>query len=69
VSIAKETVKAKKQSMDEIRSRWDAPPSPHLRYVLAGQELVDFLKEGQVVRFRSGSSREEPQALPEESQD
>ncbi len=69
VSIAKESVKAKKQSMDEIRSRWDAPPSPHLRYVLASQKLVDFLTEGQVPRFRSGSSPEESQDSPEESQD
>ena len=69
VSIAKESVKAKKQTMDEIRSRWDAPPSPHLRYVLAIQDLVDFLKEGQVTRFRSESSPEEAQASPEDSQD
>lgn len=68
VSIAKESVKGKKQAMDEIRSRWDAPPLPRLRYVLASQDFVDFLKEGQVARFRSESSPEESQAPPEESQ-
>jgi hypothetical protein len=62
VSIAKESVKAKKQTMDEIRSRWAAPPLPRLQHVLASQDFVDFLKEGRVPRFRSESS-------PEDSQD
>ena len=61
VSIGKESVKDKKQPMDEIRSRWNAPPSPRLRYVLASQDLVDFLREGQVARFRSESSSDESQ--------
>ncbi|MFH1351652.1 MAG: 4-fold beta flower protein [Pseudomonadota bacterium] len=62
VATAKEPAKAEKFPMDELRSRWSAPPTPKLSYGFSDQSLADFLKEGQIVRFP-----EEPQG--EESED
>ena len=63
VAIAKEPPKTKKKPTDEIRPRWKAPPLPKLRFNFASQDLLDFLKEGEVARFY-----EEPPP-EEESQD
>ncbi len=62
VAIGKESPKNKKQRVEEIRPRWKAPPLPKLLFDFASQDLVDFLREGQIARFY-----EEP--LPEESQE
>ena len=62
VSIAKETTKIEKQMSDEIRSRWAAPPLPHLSFDFAEQDLEDFLKEGRIERFRE-------EVLSKESED
>ena len=51
VTIAKETAKAEKYPMDEIRSRWQAPSLPKLQFNFAEQSFDDFLKEGQVPRL------------------
>lgn len=51
VTTAVEPAKTRKQPIDEIRPKWTAPPLPMLSFSLAGQDLVDFLQEGQVVRF------------------
>lgn len=61
VTIGKETVKPKKHHMDQIRPRWAAPPLPNLSFNFASQDLVDFLKEGQIVRFKEESLSEESQ--------
>lgn len=59
VTVAKESIKPKKYPMDEIRPRWSVPPLPNLSFNFAGQDLTDFLKEGQVARFRQEISSEE----------
>ena len=59
VSIAKESVKPRKAPMEEVRSRWTAPPLPKLSFHLAGQELSEFLKMGQIVRFEEEDAIEE----------
>jgi hypothetical protein len=51
VAIGKESQKSKKQRMEEIRPRWKAPPLPKLGFDFAGQDLADFLREGQIERF------------------
>ena len=61
VAIAKEQTKPKRYPMDEIRPRWAIPPLPNLSFNFAGQDLVDFLKEGQVARFVEEESSEETQ--------
>ena len=55
VAITKEPVKTERRSMDNIRSRWKAPPSPRLSFNLATQELREFLKEGEMVLFSDES--------------
>ena len=65
VTIAKEPIKGEKHSMDQIRSRWRAPPLPKLSFSVSNQELADFLREGQVRYFRGETSPEES----EESED
>jgi len=59
VAVAKEPIKPKRYPMDEIRSRWSVPPLPNLSFTFASQDLTDFLKEGQVARFREEISPEE----------
>ena len=59
VSIAKEPLKTKKQPMHQIRPRWSAPPFPKLIFNFAREDLVDFLKAGEVARFREESSSKE----------
>ena len=59
VAIAKEPTKTRKQPIDEIRPRWKAPPLPKLSFDLAGLDLVDYLQEGQVVRYYEESPAEE----------
>jgi hypothetical protein len=51
VAIGKESQKSKKQRMEKIRPRWKAPPLPKLGFDFAGQDLADFLREGQIERF------------------
>lgn len=62
VAIGQESPKNKKQRIDEMRPRWKAPPLPKLLFDFASQDLVDFLREGQIARFYEES-------LPEESQE
>ena len=52
VAVAKQPVRPEKYPMDEIRPRWSVPPLPNLSFTLASQDFGDFLKEGQVSRFR-----------------
>ena len=61
VSVSKEPIKNEKSSMDEIRPRWKAESFPNLLFDFADQDLEDFLKEGQVARFREEESSEEPE--------
>ena len=50
VPIGREPTKNQRQSMDEIRPRWEAPPLPKLSFNFAGMDLENLLREGQVVR-------------------
>ena len=50
VPIGREPAKTQRQSMDEIRPRWEAPPLPKLSFSLADLDLKSLLREGQVVR-------------------
>ena len=50
VPIGRESAKTQRQSMDEIRPRWEAPPLPKLSFSLADLDLKSLLREGQVVR-------------------
>jgi hypothetical protein len=50
VSIGREPTKNQRQSMDEIRPRWKAPPFPKLSCSFADMDLENLLREGQVVR-------------------
>jgi hypothetical protein len=59
VAVAKESIKPKRYPMDEIRPRWSVPPLPNLSFTFASQDLTDFLKEGQVARFREEISSAE----------
>ena len=59
VPIAKETVKAEKYPMDEIRSRWQTPSLPKLQFDFAKQGFADYLKEGQVPRLLMEESSSE----------
>jgi len=52
VPTGKQTGKGEKRSMDQIRSKWSAPPIPKLTFRFAEQELADFLNQGQVVHYR-----------------
>ena len=49
---SKEPVKLKKRFKDEIQSRWKENPLPKLQYILASEDLYDFLKNGQVYNPR-----------------
>ncbi len=59
VTIAKEPVKVERRTMDEIRPKWSAPPTPKLTFNLGSRNLADFLMEGRVVSFHKGESTEE----------
>ena len=59
VPISKVTGKSEKRAMDQIRPKWSAPPTPKLAFNFAEQDLADFLKEGQVVRYRKEVPPEE----------
>lgn len=61
VPIAKEPIKVEKSVRDKIQSRWTAPAFPKLTFNFADMDLSDFLKEGQVSRFREEESDEEPE--------
>jgi len=56
VPIGREPTKNQRQSMDEIRPRWEAPPLPKLSFNFAGMDLKNLLREGQVVRSYEESS-------------
>ncbi|MGD2124620.1 MAG: hypothetical protein PVG99_00980 [Desulfobacteraceae bacterium] len=59
--IAKPPAKKKKAPLDEIRPRWKAPPWPKFGFKVAGQDLADLLKEGQVMAFEGETSEEASQ--------
>ena len=59
VPTAKEPVKSKKYPMDQIQSKWNAPPLPSLSFNSALQDLADFLKQGRVPRFGEEKTAEE----------
>jgi hypothetical protein len=50
VSIGREPAKTQRQSMDEMKPRWEAPPLPKLSFSFADLDLEDLLQEGRVVR-------------------
>ena len=56
MAVAKEQVKPKRGPMEEIRSRWTAPPLPNLGFSFANQNLTDLLKGGKIVRFEETTS-------------
>ena len=58
VPVAKEPIRPKKYPMDEIRSKWSAPPSPALSFDFASQDFADFLAEGQVAPLPQEASTE-----------
>ena len=51
VPIGRELTQSQRQSMDEIKPRWEAPPLPKLSFNFADMDLESFLREGQVVLF------------------
>ncbi len=59
VAIAKEPVKTERRTMDEIRPRWSAPPTPKLTFNLGSRNLADFLMEGRVAKFHEEESTED----------
>lgn len=61
VPAGKEPVKPKKYPPEEVRPRWAAPPLPKLMFSLSDQDLDDLLREGEAVRFREESPKEETQ--------
>jgi hypothetical protein len=50
VSIGKAGPKGEKETVDELRPRWSAPPLPKLGFQEADLDLADFLKQGRVSR-------------------
>jgi len=50
VPIGREPAKTQRQSMDEIRPRWEAPPLPKLSFNFADSDLQILLQEGQIIR-------------------
>ena len=65
VPVGKETVKPKKMSPYDIRSRWNAPPLPKLSYHNSELDLADFLKQGRISLVLA----EAPEEEGEESKD
>ncbi len=51
VATGKEPVKNERRVLDQLRSRWSAPPTPNLSFKFADQELADFLNQGRVAPF------------------
>jgi hypothetical protein len=51
VPIGREPAKTQRQSMDEMRPRWEAPPLPKLSFSFADLDLRDLLQEGQIIRL------------------
>ena len=66
VATAKEPVKSERRAMDELRSKWSAPPTPNLTFNFADQDLADFLNQGRVEPFVKEAP---PEQASEESQD
>ena len=66
VATGKEPVKSERRTMDELRSRWSAPPTPNLGFNFADRDLADFLSEGRVEPFKKDAASGE---APEASQD
>ena len=62
ISIAKESIKPHKGAMEQVRPRWAAPPLANLSFMVANQELADFLKEGQNIRIEEKPESEESDA-------
>ena len=52
VAPSKEPIKAKKGIKDKIQDRWKESPFPKLQFLLAEEDLSDFLKEGQAYNPR-----------------
>ena len=52
VPPSKEPIKLKKRFKDEVQSRWKENPLPKLQYILASEDLSDFLRNGQVYNPR-----------------
>ena len=50
VPVGTEPAKPQRQSMDEIRPRWKAPPLPKLSFNFPDVDLISLLREGQVVK-------------------
>ena len=59
VFVAREPVKPEKYSRDEIQPKWKAPPLPKLLFDFANEDLVEFLKAGQVSFFSREASKED----------
>jgi hypothetical protein len=62
VAIGRESAKAEKRPMEQIRPKWTAPPTPNLSFRFANQELADFLRGGQVMRYVSEAAAAEESA-------
>lgn len=59
VPVGKEEGKPKREPVDELRSRWDAPPMANLTFNFSDRDFSDFLADGQVERTLFGSEIEQ----------
>ncbi len=55
VSPGEELPKGKKYPVAEIRPRWRMPPLPELTFNIGREDLVQFLRRGEVPRFETSS--------------
>lgn len=58
VSIAKTRPKGEKAPVDEVRTRWSAPPFPKLSFQAADQDLAEFLEQGRVSSHLDSGSQQ-----------
>ena len=56
----REPAKGERRSVDQIRPRWKAPPTPKLGFVTDERGLAEFLAEGGVPPFEGPADMENP---------
>ncbi len=54
VPVGREPAKGERRSVDQIRPRWKAPPTPKLGFEFAERDLAEFLSEGAVPPLPEG---------------
>lgn len=58
--VGREPAKAERRSVDQIRPRWKAPPTPKLGFHFADEDLGDFLLKGAVPPLNAESENGPP---------